>query len=367
MDYERTAGDATPNPDKRNKIDGCERALCFAAADGIQLWKHEYPCPYEISYPFGPRATPTVDDDRVYTLGAEGDLNCLRVADGSVVWSKNFHRDYGAQTPMWGYCGHPLIDGDNLICVVGGAGSVVVAFDKHTGEHRWKALSAKGQGYCAPTIIEIGTRRQLLVWHAESINSLDPTTGRLCWSVPLAAEWGMSITTPRQCGDYLFVGGIINKSVLLQLGADPPSAEIVWQGKKGRGLGPVCSPPFLENGHMYGVDRYGELRCIRLADGAHLWSTFQATTEGRRANSATSFLIKNGNRFFVTNEMGDLIIAHLSPSGYEEISRWHMLEPTGAGFGRAVVWSHPAFANRCIYARNDRELICVSLGDMRQQ
>ena len=71
--------------------------------------------------------------------------------------------------------------------------------------------------------------------------------------------------------------------------------------------------------------------------------------------------MKNGDRFFLTNEMGDLIIARLRPSGYEEISRWHMLEPTGVGFGRAVVWSHPAFANRCIYARNDRELICVSL------
>ena len=361
VDYRATAGDATPNPDKRNKVDGIERVLCFATADGSQLWAHEYPCAYEISYATGPRATPTVDADRVYTLGAEGDLLCLQVADGSVVWSKNFRRDYGAQTPMWGYSGHPLIDGDNLICIVGGAGSIVVAFDKYTGQQRWKALSAKGQAYSAPTMIETGGRRQLLIWHAESINSLDPANGHLYWTVPLAAEWGMSITTPRQAGEYLFVGGIINKSVLLRLGEDPPTAEVVWRGKKGRGLGPVCNPPFLEDGHMYGVDRYGELRCVRLSDGTHVWSSFQATTRGRRANSATSFLIKNGDRFFVTNEMGDLIIAQLRPSGYREISRWHMLEPTSVGFGRDVVWSHPAFANRCIFARNDREIVCASL------
>jgi len=356
-----TSEDKTPNADKRSKISGTERVLCFSADEGKLLWKHEYSCAYEISYPAGPRATPTVDDERVYTLGAEGDLHCLSVKDGSVIWSKDFGRDFNAKTPFWGYCGHPLVDGDRLICVVGGEGSVAVAFDKRTGKELWRALSAKEQGYCPPTIIEAGGKRQLLIWHAESINSLDPVTGGVYWSVPLDANWGMAIATPRQDGDRLFVGGIINKSVLLRLGEDEPAAEVAWRGKKRKGIGPVSSPPFLENGLMYGVDRYGELRCVRLSDGEHVWSTYAPTTGGRRANSATSFLVKNGARFFLTNEMGDLIIARLSPNGYDEISRCHMLEPTGVGFGRVVVWSHPAFANRCVYARNDRELVCVSL------
>jgi outer membrane protein assembly factor BamB len=254
-----------------------------------------------------------------------------------------------------------LVDGDRLICIVGGEGSVVVAFDKHTGKPLWQALSAKEQGYCPPTMIAAGGRRQLLVWHAEAINSLDPENGNLYWSVPLDPNWGMAIATPRQLGEYLFVGGIINKSVLLRLAADQPSAEVVWRGKKRLGIGPVSSPPFLEDGFLYGVDRYGELRCVRLSDGEHVWTTYEPTTGGRRANSATSFLVKHGDRFFLTNEMGDLIIARLTPDGYEEISRWHMLQPTNVAFGRDVVWSHPAFANRCVFARNDQELICVSL------
>lgn len=356
-----TKGDQKPNPDKRNKLDGTERVLCFSAAEGTLLWKHEYPCDYEISYPAGPRATPTVDEERVYTLGAEGDLYCLDVEDGSVIWSKNFERDFNAKTPFWGYCGHPLVDGDKLICVVGGEGSIVVAFDKRTGRELWRALSAKEQGYSPPTIIEAGGKRQLLIWHAEAINSLDPESGRVYWSVPLEPNWGMAIATPRQLGEHLFVGGIINKSVLLKLSRNEPAAEVVWRAKKRRGIGPVSSPPFLEDGFMYGLDRYGDLRCVRLSDGEHVWSTSEPTTGGRRANSATSFLIKNGDRFFLTNEMGDLIIARLSPNGYEEISRWSMLEPTGIGFGRDVVWSHPAFANRCVYARNDKEIVCVSL------
>lgn len=356
-----TTGDKTPNFDKRTKLEGTERVLCFAATDGKLLWKHEYRCPYEISYASGPRATPTVDGTRVYTLGAEGNLFCLSVKDGTAIWSKDFKKDFGAKTPFWGYAGHPLVDGDNLICVVGGEGSVVVAFDKQTGKEVWRALSAKEQGYSAPTIIEAAGTRQLLIWHAEAINSLDPETGRLYWSVPLEANWGMAIVTPRQLGNYLFVGGIINKAVLLHLGEDKPSAEVVWEARKGTGIGPVSSPPFLEDGYMYGVDRYGDLRCVRLIDGEQIWSTNKPTTGGRRANSATSFLIKHGDRFFLTNEMGDLIIARLSPDGYREISRCHILDPTSVAFGRDVVWSHPAFANRCVFARNDKELVCVSL------
>ncbi len=78
-------------------------------------------------------------------------------------------------------------------------------------------------------------------------------------------------------------------------------------------------------------------------------------------SSGTAFLVKSGDRFFITSETGHLIIARLSPQGYEEISRWKMLEPTGLVFGRDVLWSHPAFAGKCIFARNDKELICVSL------
>jgi hypothetical protein len=86
-----------------------------------------------------------------------------------------------------------------------------------------------------------------------------------------------------------------------------------------------------------------------------------ATTDGKPVRWANAFLVKNGDRFFLFNEKGDLIIAKLTPRGYEEISRAHLLEPTGTAAGRAVVWSHPAFANRCIYARNDKEIVCASL------
>src|SRR5262249_17330410 len=108
-----------PNAAKRPKVPGVERILCLRATDGELLWKHEYAVIYEISYPAGPRATPAVDSGKVYTLGAEGNLFCLDAAKGTVLWSKDFKKDYNAPTPFWGHCGHPLVVDGNLICLVG--------------------------------------------------------------------------------------------------------------------------------------------------------------------------------------------------------------------------------------------------------
>jgi outer membrane protein assembly factor BamB len=362
MDYQ-TDGDTTGDPGKRDQLTGVERIACFDTKNGKPIWEYKYEQPYNISYPVGPRATPLVDGQLVYSLGAEGKLLCLKVADGSIVWQKDFNKDYGAKTPYWGFSNHPLIDGPRLFCVVGGEGSTVVAFDKATGKELWKSLNAREQGYSPPTLIQIDARKELVVWDAESLNSLDPTSGKLNWSVPLAASFGMSIMAPRQSGSLLYAAGIVGKGVLLQLGKDKPAAEIVYEVNPTKAISPVNSTPIIDGDHMYGVDRDGQLRGVVLRTGERLWETFAATTGGRRENSGTAFLIKNGNRYFLFSEKGDLIIAKLTPEGYNEISRAHILEPTSKAFGRSVVWSHPAFAEKCMFARNDKELVCVELAE----
>jgi outer membrane protein assembly factor BamB len=351
------------NPAARPPIDGKERVLCFDAKSGKLLWKHEYACGYKISYPAGPRCTPTVHAGKVYALGAMGNLVCLDAASGQVVWSKDFVKGFKASVPIWGFCGHPLVDGQSLFCVVGGSGSVAMAFDKDTGKVLWTALDAKDQGYCPPTLIEAGGKRQLLIWHAESVNSLDPASGKAYWSIPLAPSYGMSIMAPQKDGAYLFAGGIGFVSALLKLDHEQPGASVVWRGKPKMSIYPVNSTPMIENGIVYGVDQPGPLMAVKLSSGERLWETFAPTTGGGKANSGTAFLVKNGERFFLFSETGHLVIARLSPEKYEEISRAKILEPTGTAFGRDVVWSHPAFANRCVYARNDRELVCVSLAE----
>jgi outer membrane protein assembly factor BamB len=373
------------NPFDRIPIAGTERVLCLEEATGKVIWEHSYPCTYEISYPFGPRATPLVAGDKVYTLGAMGDLFCLDARTGKPVWSKNFPRDYGATVPLWGFAAHPLLDGDKLICLGGGRDGVVMAFDKETGKEKWKALSiAKAElGYAPPMIYQVGGTRQLIIWHPEAVNGLDPETGKVYWTQKFEVKANLTIATPRLSGDKLLVTSFYNGAMLLKLATDKPAATVVWQSK-GRGEAPevtdnlnsIMSTPFIKDGHIYGVCSYGELRCLGLQAGNRIWQNLSATSDGKNVPRekteqirwANAFLVPQGERTFLFNEHGDLLIARLTPAGYEELDRAHLLDPTGKltgggrfGPGRVIVWMHPAFANKSVYARNDKEIVCVSL------
>jgi outer membrane protein assembly factor BamB len=344
----------------RAKFVGKERVQCFDAKTGDLKWKYEYAATYTISYPNGPRCTPVVDAGNLYTLGAEGNLICFEAKTGKINWSRDLRASYKVEAPLWGFAAHPLIDGDRLICMVGGKNAVVVAFDKNTGKELWKNLSAKEPGYSPPMIVQAGGKRQLLVWHPESINGLDPETGKQYWSLKVRTENGTSIMAPRVLDNQLFLGGWQRKGGLFQLDKDKPGAELVWKGDRDASVYPVNNTPHLEDGHIYGVCTDGELRCVAMKDGERKWETYKPVA-GEKAQSGTAHLVKHEDRFFIFAETGHLIIAKLNAKGYEEISRWQMLAPTSKIFGREVVWAHPAFANQCVYGRNDKELICVSL------
>ncbi len=350
------------NFDRKSKFEGKERILCFDAKTGEFKWKHDYPCSLTISYPNGPRCTPNYDNGKVYTLGAEGDLFCFEAKTGKILWSRDLKKDYGVKAPLWGFAAHPLIDGDRLVCIVGGKGSVAVAFDKNTGKEIWKALDQgeDGPGYSPPTIIESAGIRQLLIWHPESLNSLNPETGAVYWTFKQATVNGTAIMAPRKLGDFLYIGAWMNKSALIKLDATKPGAALAWKGNLRNSVYPVNNTPFLEDGHIYGVCNDGELRCVSMKDGDRVWETYKPVV-GAEAQSGTAHLVKHEDRFLIFAETGHLIIAKLSPKGYDEVSRWQMLAPTALIFGRDVAWSHPAFANQCVYARNDKDLVCVSL------
>jgi len=356
----------------RSRLKGKERILFLDEATGKQLWKHEYATLYTVSYPNGPRATPLVADGKVYTLGAMGDLLCLNTTDGKVIWSKSFPRDYKANPPGWGFVSHPLLDGDRLICLVGGEGTAVVAFDKDSGKEVWRSLSNDRTeiGYAPPMIYEVGGKRQLIIWLPDTVNSLDPATGKRYWSEKFFARSNLTIPTPRLAGDLLLVSAFYNGSLMLKLDRDKPAAEVLWKSK-GRGERPgateglhaIMATPFIKDGYIYGVCSYGELRCLDARTGERKWMDLEATGSRERDEDrwANAFLVEQGDRFWLLNEKGDLIIAKLTPQKYEEISRAHILEPTDPMPGRRVVWSHPAFANKSMYARNDKEIVCVSL------
>jgi outer membrane protein assembly factor BamB len=266
-----------------------------------------------------------------------------------------------------------------LICLVGQK-PVVVSFDKDTGKELWRALTIDDPrqeiGYCPPMVFTLAGKRQLVIWHTEAAVGLDLAAGKPLWSHEWKVRSNLAISTPRQVGDRLFLTAFYNGCKLLEVegGADGLSVKEVW-GSRGKGERPnqtdklhsIMSTPYIQGDHIYGVCSYGELRCLSLKDGKRIWSDLKATGPNDEPERwANAFLVPQGERCFLFNEKGELIIAKLTPKGYEEIDRARLLEPTSqlpSGFSspRKVVWSHPAFANRAVYARNDKEIVAASL------
>jgi outer membrane protein assembly factor BamB len=339
-----------------------ERVLCLDEATGAVLWKHEYPVTYTIAYPAGPRCTPTVHGGRVYALGAEGDLLCLEAASGKVVWSRDLKKDYATKAALWGWASHPLVDGDRLVCVVGTAAAHAAAFELATGAEIWRTGKAPEQGYVPPSIIEAAGVRQLLLGKPDGLYAVEPETGRLLWETPYDADNGSIIMTPVRVGDHLYLGGYQGKNLLVKLRADAPGVEVVWRNRPKQGISAVNVQPFVADGLVYGFHESGELRAMRIPEGDFAWRG-GGPLGARPRGSGTAFITRQGDRYFLFTETGDLVIARLTPQGYEELSRCHLIEPTNVAFGRDVVWCPPAYANRAIVVRNDREVIRVSLAE----
>ena len=219
---DRVLGDGvktSTDPFNKGKLKGSERVVCLDEKTGALLWKHEYPAEYAISYSSGPRCTPTIDGDRVYSLGAMGNLFCLNTTDGKPIWNRDFIKDYESGLPVWGFAAHPLVDGERLICLVGGSNSrLVVAFNKMTGKELWATESCAGDfGYSPPMIYEFGGKRQLIIWHTRGVLGLEPENGKRIWRVDFEAKAALTAPTARKVGDdELFITSFYNGSILMK-------------------------------------------------------------------------------------------------------------------------------------------------------
>lgn len=365
MDYKMKSGNITNNAGKRDELQGEERITCFDAKSGELLWVHGYDRPYALSYPSGPRATPTVFGGKVYMLGAEGDLTCLTADTGEVVWERHFTPGYGAKTPIWGHAASPLVYQDSLICMVGGEGSLVVSFDLATGKENWRTLSARDTGYCPPSIVKRGGVEQLIIWDPETLSSLNPNNGDVYWQFEVKPGYGMSVLPPLLDGNLLYTTGESSTSLMLELDSEKPSAKELWRGAPKDGVYLATCTAIFEDGHIYGADiKAGAVVCARASDGERLWQSSlptTGTTRGRGPAHSSAFLIKNQDSYLILSETGDFISATMSVDGYKETGRFHAIEPTGFSMGRAYLWTYPAISGKRLYVRNDKEIICYSL------
>lgn len=344
-----------------------ERIHCFDESTGSLRWTHAYDCNYSgVQYDAGPRASVHVENGRAYSLGSMGHLFSLDAVTGKVIWQKDLNAEYAINMPIWGISAAPVIEGGLIIAQIGGDGDAcLVAFDKTTGAEAWRALSDT-PSYAAPIVIDQAGKRVLVCYTGENVVGLDPQTGRGYWSYPFpATRMAIGIATPVLHRDMLFMTNFFDGSLLLKLGKKKTTVKKVWMRageseKKTDGLHSIMSTPYLKGKYAYGIDSYGELRCLDLRNGDRVWENLDVVP---RARWATAHLTPHEDEVWIFNERGELIISDLSPKGYREISRAKLIKPTKVQLRKrgGVCWSHPAYANGHVFARNDEELVCASL------
>jgi outer membrane protein assembly factor BamB len=345
-----------------------ERVRCFNAETGAPLWTHAYPCLYAgFAYTNGPRASVTIHNGRAYSMGSMGHFHCLDAATGKLVWKHECQGEYQVRMPDFGIAAEPLIDEDRVVVHIGGADNAcLVAFDQATGKERWRSLPDRA-GYSAPVLIQQAGRRVMAVWTGDHVAGLDPVTGKPLWQYPIKSPQVLdAFTPPIVDGDRLFVSGWHSGALMLRLVPDKLEVEKTWylQGpneRQTRAFHTMFTAAFFGPNEIFGMDTYGEFRCLDAKTGDRIW---MSEAIGPHVRNLGVHFTRHAGEVWIFNELGQLIISRVSRQGFQELSRAQLLRPTKGQFTRrneGVTWSPPAFSHRQVFARNDEELICASL------
>ncbi len=350
-----------------------ERVLCFDMKSGEPVWQHEYDANYaNVGYGAGPRASVTIRDGRAYSIGTMGHANCYDAKTGEVIWERDLDADYkiseSKRMPIWGISASPLLFGDNVILHIGGVdGACIVALNKQTGKEVWRALDDRAQ-YSSPVLVEQNGNDVVVCWTGDSVAGLNPSTGEVYWRHEFTpSRMPIGVATPVVKDNKIFCTSFYDGSLMLEMSTTEMSASEVWRAsgpneRTTKAIHSIISTPVWIDDHIYGVDSYGEFRCLKASDGSRVWEDETAVPKSRWS---TIHFVQNDDQTWMFNERGELLLGKLSPDGYKELSRAKIIDPTTEQLRQrnGVCWSHPAFASRCVFVRNDNEIVCVSLAE----
>lgn len=338
-----------------------ERVLCFSAETGELLWTQSWPVTYgKLDYGNGPRAAPTIDGNLIYVQGAVGEVVCLKLDDGEIVWSINLIRDFQGRLGEWGYAASPLVYGKLLIVQPGGdAGKSVVALDRMTGKTIWASHDDK-PGYTNPLVVDYGGYKTLLCWTPSHIRGINPDTGEPYWNVEYEITYGVAIATPIFEEGIAFIAGYWDGARAIRFGEKPEEAELIWEDRQHlRGL---MAQPLYKDGYVYLLDKSYGLTCFELATGKKMWDDGNTLTPRGRNPHVTTVWLEEQDRAIAFNSLGELVLCRLNPEGYHESSRTKILEPKGESDEKKLpTWSHPAYAENRVFVRDDTEIIAYEL------
>ena len=321
-----------------------ECVVCYHADTGAELWRHEDTARYETPQgAIGPRATPTVTEEAVFALGATGILNALNPITGAKLWQRNICTDAGADMVEWGMSGSPLIYEDNVIVDAGGdKGKAVIAYSRATGDIVWASGNHKA-GYTSPRVEMIGGSLQLLVFHGDGLQGLEPSSGKLLWEYPWTNQYKINVAQPMRCGNQIFLSsGYDSGSVLLDPTrlTDGHPAE-VWPRNKNLKL--KFNEAVQLGDYVYGLDD-GILACIDVKSGERTW-------KGGRYRYGQVLLW--GDKLIVQAEPGYVAVVEANPQEFREVARLEALNDR--------TWNMPIINRRRLYTRNASEAVCFDL------
>jgi outer membrane protein assembly factor BamB len=335
-----------------------EEVIAYDARTGKELWRYKYPrAAFKSFYGNGPRATPAVADGRVYTFGLTGVLTCLDADTGKQLWQTDTLKQFSAKNLFFGASCSPLVEGKHVLVNVGGKGASVVAFEKDTGAVAWKSQD-DGASYSSPIAFGQGVRRQIVFLTREGVIALSPTDGSLFWRYPLKDKLLESSTTPVRAGDVLLASSITFGSVGLRLETKDgkPAAEEAWKQPE---LTCYFSTPVpVGKEHIYLVTgtnplsipkkkSEATLRCIEAGTGKEFWN------KPAVGQYHASLLRTGDGKLLMLDDRGNLILLDPDPKAYRELARSRVSGET---------WAHPALADGRLYVRDNKELICLQLG-----
>jgi len=339
-----------------------ENVHCLDAATGKAIWTHTYDVEYpewgaNPDHPFGPHATPVVADGKIYTLGRMSDLFCLDAVTGRVLWRNDLPKHYRTKEDLRGFSCSPIIEGKLVIIAIAkSAQASMVAFDKDSGHQVWESLDEIPSN-SSPIVIVSAGRRQLIVWAYKSVAALDPATGHILWRQNIPEGGNYAVPTPAWKDDLLLLSGL-----MLKLTPDKPGASVLWPDE----MRPLriylseTSTPLIQDGLVFAPASKGKLLCLDATTGKQHWQADQLT-EPKGGASIHMTAAPGIRSVFLFTDRGDLILSRLTAARYEEISRFHLIDPTSDYGAGKMAWVAPAYAERCVFARSDKELVCASL------
>jgi len=322
---------------------------CLDADTGEELWRLSYRAKGEMDFTNSPRANPVICGRLVYLLGAFGDLHCVELASGRVVWRRNILADFGAELPSWGTCPTPLVVGEKLIVSPGAARAAVVALDRFTGKVLWVCPGVQ-PGYGSFIVATLGGRRQIVGYDCASLGGWDPATGRRLWQLIPPVEGDYNVPTPIAVDGRLLVSTENNGTRLYAfdrrgLIESMPLAE-------NRDLKPDTATPVVVNGLVFGSS--GELLCLDLANGL---KTLWKNDSERFTHHCT--LIGGNGKVLVVTQSGHLYLIEATGEGYRERGSLALFEDVPST--ERDVWSHPALVGNRLYVRNLLGIYCFIL------